>query len=102
MAAATAVFTCIRSIGLVFGLSIPATIFNTYVGRFASRIADADVRALMTQGDAFALGTKSFVMQYDDHVQSQVRETFQLAIGKAFLATIAFGALDLSWPYHKG
>jgi hypothetical protein len=93
MAAATAGFTYVRSIGLVFGLSIPATIFNTYVRQYSSRIDDAEVRALMSHGDAFALGTKSFIMQYEDPVQSQIRETFQLAIEKAFQATIAFAGL---------
>lgn len=93
MAAATAGFTYIRSIALVFGIAIPSTIFNTFIGRFASRIDNEEVRALMRHGDAFALGTRSFVLQYDDPVQSQVRETFQLAIQRAFQSTIAFAGV---------
>ena len=36
MAAATAGFTYIRSISMVFGIAIPSTIFNTFASRYAS------------------------------------------------------------------
>ena len=93
MAAATAGFTYIRSISMVFGIAIPSTIFNSFASRYASRIEDADVRAMIRGGNAFALGSKAFVMQYDDPVQSQIRETFQYAIETAFQSTIAFAGV---------
>ena len=93
MGAATAGFTYIRSMALVFGLAIPSTIFNTFISRYSSRIENAGVQELMRYGDAFALGTRAFIMQYDEPVQSQIRETFQLAIQKAFQSTIPFAGL---------
>lgn len=48
---------------------------------------------MIREGNAFALGSKAFVMQYDDPVQSQIRETFQYAIETAFQSTIAFAGV---------
>ncbi|KAJ4250663.1 hypothetical protein NW762_011922 [Fusarium torreyae] len=98
MAAATAGFTYIRGMAMIFGIAIPSTIFNIYISRYSSQIDDLEVRALLNAGDAFALGTKSFVMSFDDPVQSQIRHTFQLAIQKAFQATIAFAGVGWK-PY---
>ncbi|KAI3585680.1 major facilitator superfamily domain-containing protein [Fusarium oxysporum f. sp. albedinis] len=93
MAAATAGFTYIRGMAMIFGIAIPSTIFNIFISKYSSRIDDPKVRALLNAGDAFALGSKDFVMSFDDPVQSQIRETFQLAIQKAFQPTIAFAGI---------
>ncbi|KAG7438416.1 Efflux pump FUS6 [Fusarium oxysporum f. sp. raphani] len=93
MAAATAGFTYIRGMAMIFGIAIPSTIFNIFISKYSSRIDDPEVRALLNAGDAFALGSKDFVMSFDDPVQSQIRETFQLAIQKAFQPTIAFAGI---------
>lgn len=93
LAAVTAGFTYVRSMALVFGIAIPSTIFNTYVARYSSRIEDAEVRAILSSGNAFSLGTKAFIEQFEDPVRGQIRETFQLAIETAFQATIAFAGV---------
>ncbi|EMT64901.1 Putative transporter C3H1.06c [Fusarium odoratissimum] len=93
MAAATAGFTYIRGMAMIFGIAIPSTIFNIFISKYSSRIDDPEVRSLLNAGDAFALGSKDFVMSFDDPVQSQIRETLQLAIQKAFQATIAFAGI---------
>ncbi|KAG0647639.1 MFS efflux transporter aclA [Hyphodiscus hymeniophilus] len=50
----TATFAFTRSFGAVWGLTVPAAIFNNQFDQHASRIADANIRQMFVGGKAYA------------------------------------------------
>jgi MFS family permease len=93
-ALATATWAFIRSFGSIWGVSIPAAIFNTYASKYASRITDLSVRAQMSGGNAYAHASKEFINSFQGSLRDEVLSAFtdslkvvwQVAIGIVGLA----------------
>ncbi|KXX73519.1 putative MFS-type transporter YusP [Madurella mycetomatis] len=92
-AAATASWTFIRSFGNVWGVAIPAAVFNTYTNRFAATIDDPTARDRLQHGDSYAWATKYFIEGFDEPAQSQIIDVFTRALSKVFTVSIAFAGL---------
>ncbi|KAG7038216.1 MFS general substrate transporter [Colletotrichum scovillei] len=93
-AAATASWSFIRSFGSIWGVAIPAAIFNTYTSSYAAqKIDDPAVRSILQHGDAYASATKAFVESFAEPTRSQIIDVFTEAMRKVFLIAIAFGGL---------
>lgn len=92
-AAATASWAFIRSFGNVWGVAIPATVFNSYTAKYSSRIDDAAARMMLSDGHAYASATRAFVMSFPEPVQTQIREVFSDAMRMVFLVGIAIVGL---------
>ncbi|EAW11039.1 putative MFS multidrug transporter [Aspergillus clavatus NRRL 1] len=60
-AVATAAYAFLRSFGFVWGVAVPAAVFNDQVDRFVSRVSDLTVRNQLAHGGAYALAGTSFV-----------------------------------------
>ncbi|KAH8678225.1 major facilitator superfamily domain-containing protein [Xylariales sp. PMI_506] len=94
-AAATASWNFIRSLGNVWGVAIPASIYNAYVSRYAAELVrDAGARAALSTGGSYASATRAFVLSFEESVQHEVIEAIRLALQKVFLIAIAFGGLS--------
>ncbi|KAH7329611.1 major facilitator superfamily domain-containing protein [Stachybotrys elegans] len=88
-AAATASWAFIRSFGSVWGVAVPATIFNTYTSRYASRVDNEMAQMVLRSGDAYASATRDFVMSFPEPVRSQMRDVYTEAFRMVFLVGIA-------------
>lgn len=99
-AAATASWSFMRSFGQIWGVAIPAAIFNTYTAAFAAdRIEDPVARGSLQHGDAYASATKAFVESFPEPTRSQIIDVFAAAMKKVFLVSIAFGGLALALSF---
>lgn len=94
-AAATGTWTFIRTFGQVWGVAIAGTVFNSYVRHYSHIIDDPTVRAIVSNGDAYASATKEFVTRFEGVLREQVRDVFLLALRKVFTISVAFSGLAL-------
>lgn len=92
-AAVTASWTFVRIFGNIWGVAIPATIFNTYSGRFAEDVADLPTRDHLGNGNSYASATKAFIEGLPEPTRSQMIGVFTRALHQVFLVSIAFGGL---------
>jgi MFS family permease len=75
-ASSTAVFAFIRNFGAVWGLTIPATVFNNQFDRLAYKIADPAVRALFVGGNAYSHASRKFISSFPDETKDEIVETY--------------------------
>lgn len=92
-AAATAAWAFIRTVGGVWGVAVPAAIFNNRVDQLADTISDASVRQVLVGGGAYQYGSASFVGSIPEPVRGQVRAVYSEALKAVFLAAVAFGGV---------
>ncbi|KAF2490808.1 MFS general substrate transporter [Lophium mytilinum] len=71
-AAATATWAFVRQFGVVWGVSVPAAIFNSQVEHLLPRIDDAGVRATLAGGAAYDHGTKEFISGFSNPLRGQI------------------------------
>ena len=98
-AAATAIRSFVRSFGNIWGVAIPAAIFNNKFDKLAYRIADVGARQLLSAGHAYEYASASVVDATQEPVRGQIISVYadslklvwQISIvfcGVAFLAVI--------------
>ncbi|RYP10841.1 hypothetical protein DL764_000393 [Monosporascus ibericus] len=92
-AAATAAWCFIRTHGQVWGVAIPATIFNNQVDRLLYRISDLDVRERLAGGGAYQYASANFVSSFDEPLRGEVIGVYREALRLVFLVGIAFAGL---------
>lgn len=95
VAAATAAFVFMRSYGGIFGVSIPAAIFNARFAEVSYLITDTAVRGQLSNGEAYAFTTAALVDSFSPETQRQVREVFSMALRRSWLVSIAFAGIGL-------
>ncbi|KAI0838356.1 hypothetical protein F5Y06DRAFT_287119 [Hypoxylon sp. FL0890] len=83
-AAATSTCTFIRTVGGVWGVAVPAAIFNNRINQLAYTISDPNTRRLMMGGDGYQHASADFVNSFPEPVY---KEALQLV----FLTAVAFG-----------
>ncbi|MCJ1246457.1 hypothetical protein MMC30_003664 [Trapelia coarctata] len=71
-AAATATWSFIRSFGSIWGVAIPAAIFNNRFEKLSYRISDPGVRDLLAAGHACQYASAGFLNSYPLIVREQV------------------------------
>ncbi|KAK5661138.1 hypothetical protein OQA88_11028 [Cercophora sp. LCS_1] len=91
-AAATATWSFVRSFGAIWGVAIPAAIFNNYIERNVGMVGDEGVRGLLLGGDAYGLATAAWVGSLEEVVREQVRDLYTGALRQLWLVGIAFSA----------
>lgn len=95
-AASTATWAFIRSYGAVWGVTIPATVFNNIFDKNSWKIAEPSVRALVANGNAYAYAAREFMLRIPEATRGQVIEVYTdaLRVSWAVAAAIAgFSAL---------
>lgn len=92
-ATAAGTFAFIRSFGIIWGVTIPAAIFNTQSGKLSYRVSDPAVRASLTNGQAYEHATKEFVLSFQGNIREEItgvysdslKVVWQVALGIACL-----------------
>lgn len=92
--AATATWAFVRSYGAIWGISIPAAIFNTQFGRLAHRISDPGVRAHFAQGAAYSTVSKEYISSLSPQVESEVIGVYSDSLRLVWQVAIAFAGVS--------
>lgn len=71
-AAATATWAFIRSLGFIWGVAIPAAVFNNRFEQLSYRIDDAATRELLSHGHAYQYGSRDFVNSFPEPLKGQI------------------------------
>lgn len=95
-AVATATWGFVRSFGGVWGVAIPAAIFNSRVNELiATRLRDEHMQALLSNGGAYALASGGFIgsKTTDPVVKAEVKSIYVDSLKTCWQAAIAFSLL---------
>ena len=98
VAASTATWAFLRSFGSVWGVAIPAAIFNN---RFSTLIsaagvdADPQVQILLSGGNAYQLASAAFITGLSPDVQTAVIAAYTGALRLVWLVSLAFAGLGI-------
>ncbi|GLI77205.1 hypothetical protein PoHVEF18_005491 [Penicillium ochrochloron] len=92
-AAATAFWGFVRSFGIIWGVTIPAAIFNNRFGGLLHTISDPAVRELLSAGQAYERASKAFVNSYSDPVRSEIINAYSESLKRTWQISIALAAV---------
>ncbi|KAL4876599.1 major facilitator superfamily domain-containing protein [Aspergillus karnatakaensis] len=92
-AAATASWSFMRSFGNVWGVAIPASIFNNQVNRYAYRIPDASVRQLLSTGNAYEHISSESIGSLDEPVRGEVIGVLTDALELVWQVSVVFSGV---------
>ncbi|KAK7725820.1 hypothetical protein SLS63_007975 [Diaporthe eres] len=95
LAACTAAWYFIRLFGHVWGVTIPAVIFNNRIdGLLAGgAISDPDVARTISAGGAYQAASAAFVEQFPPILQGEIRAVYRQALQRVFQIAIVFAGL---------
>jgi MFS family permease len=92
-ATATASWAFIRSFGCIWGVTIPATIFNNRLEMSPGRISDSTVRDQLVGGQAYGRATHDYISQFQDPTRLQIIETFADALKYVWWVSAVFSGV---------
>ncbi|KAH7412748.1 major facilitator superfamily domain-containing protein [Cadophora sp. MPI-SDFR-AT-0126] len=93
-ASSTATFAFTRSFGAVWGVTIPAVIFNNQFNKSAKAISDPAVRALFSNGQAYAHGTRDFINSFEPAVREEIIGVYVGSLKVVWQVAIAISAFS--------
>ncbi|KAK5992619.1 MFS-type transporter TwmF [Cladobotryum mycophilum] len=95
LAACTAAWYFIRMFGHVWGVAIPAAIFNNRVDVLLSHgaISDPQVARIISAGGAYQAASAAFVKQFTPALQTEIRAVYRLATQRVFEIAIVFAGV---------
>lgn len=92
-AAATAIWSFIRSFGNIWGVAVPAAIFNNKFEDLSYRIQDPNLQLLLTKGHAYEYASASFVSSIPEPQRSQVIGVYVDALKLVWQISIVFSGV---------
>ena len=92
-ATATASWAFIRSFGCIWGVTVPATIFNNRLEKSSDAISDVMVRLDLMGGQAYGRATYDYISQFQDPTRSQIITAFADALKYVWWVSAAFSGL---------
>lgn len=95
LAACTAAWYFIRLFGHIWGVAIPAAIFNNRVDELIAQGAISSPKAaqLISSGSAYQSASAAFVMEFPAALQTEVRAVFRDATQRVFQISIIFAGV---------
>lgn len=95
VAAATAAFSFMRAYGSIWGVAIPAAVFNSRFAIESYRITDDAVRALLSDGKAYSYVTAKVLQGFAPETRDQVIDVFTRTLKYTWLASLAPAVIGL-------
>jgi hypothetical protein len=89
VAAATAAFSFMRAYGSIWGVAIPAAVFNARFAIESYRITDDAVRSLLSDGKAYSYVTAKVMEGFDTETRNEVIDVFTRTLKYTWLASLA-------------
>jgi MFS family permease len=95
LAACTAAWYFIRLFGHVWGVAIPAAIFNDRVDSLLAKgaVSDPMVAKIMSAGGAYQASSAAFVETFSPELQIEIRAVYRQATQRVFQVAIVFAAV---------
>jgi MFS family permease len=95
LAACTAAWYFIRLFGHVWGVAVPAAIFNNRLDALVAQgaISDSQVAQTISAGGAYQAASAAFVKQFAPAVQTEIRAVYMQATQRVFQVAIIFAGL---------
>ncbi|KAE8387926.1 DNA repair protein RAD50 [Aspergillus alliaceus] len=90
---ATATWAFMRSYGAIWGISIPAAVFNTQFGKLSARIEDPAVAAQLARGQAYSHVSAAFIKALEPRVRGEVVGVYSDALLLVWQVSIAFAGM---------
>lgn len=92
-AAATASWAFMRSFGNIWGVAIPASIFNNQFEHLSWRISDPSVRAQLSRGQAYEHAHRDFITAFQGTLRSEIVGVYSDSLRLVWAVAIAFSGL---------
>ncbi|KAI1660023.1 major facilitator superfamily domain-containing protein [Daldinia decipiens] len=92
-AAATAAWSFVRAFGSIWGVAIPAAIFNNRIDELLNMVSDPEARRLLSGGGAYQQAAANFVTRFPPSVQTEIRAVYREGLKRVFLIGVAFAGL---------
>ncbi|KAJ9613457.1 hypothetical protein H2200_003399 [Cladophialophora chaetospira] len=92
-AATTAAWSFTRSFGAIWGVAIPAAIFNSRFTQLSHPITDPAVRDLLSHGRAYQYASASFVKSFDEPITVLLRGIYSDALQRVWEIAIVFAGI---------
>lgn len=89
-AVSTATWAFIRSFGAIWGVAIPAAVFNSRVDQLVAGIDDERIRAALSKGGAYALASSGGSQYFSPELLHQVRRVYLESLKRCWQVGIAF------------
>lgn len=93
-ALSTGTWAFLRSVGVIWAVTIPAAVFNNRFGSLLHTIDDAEARGLLDGGRAYAQATADFVTGFSEAVRDQVREVYSLSVRRVWHIAIVLSGVS--------
>ncbi|USP82852.1 hypothetical protein yc1106_10126 [Curvularia clavata] len=91
--AATSTWAFMRALGNVWGIAIPAAIFNNQMNARVGSISDPRVRSFLSGGDAYTHVSATFIKSLPLDLQNEVVNAYQGALRVVWEVCLAFNVL---------
>ena len=92
-AASTGIFAFIRSIGTIWGVSIPAAIFNNRVDQLLPSLHDPSIQDHLTRGQAYERATKAIMLTYPEAIRGEVIGLYEGSMKRVWQLGIIFAGI---------
>lgn len=101
VATATGTWTFLRNFGSIWGIAIPAAVFNTYANNAASNVSDPSVRALLVDGGAYEHATRDFMQAFDSDpaLKSEIVQLYLSGLKAVWQVSIGFALLGFALAF---
>jgi EmrB/QacA subfamily drug resistance transporter len=93
VAASTGVHSFLRSVGFVWGFTIPSLVFNGRISSNINLVSDPAVRATIATGDAYSAGSATLVTSLSDTLRDQVLHLYTISLRDVWYTALAFSLL---------
>ncbi|RDL36049.1 putative multidrug resistance protein fnx1 protein [Venustampulla echinocandica] len=93
-AAITAAWSFVRSFGAIWGVAIPAAVFNNRFSQLLYLISDPQVVAIFNQGDAYQYGTAKFLDSFPLVIKNQIISVYTGALKQVWQLGIVFSGVS--------
>ncbi|KAI1746166.1 DNA repair protein RAD50 [Xylaria scruposa] len=93
-AAATATWSFVRSFGNIWGVAIPAAIFNNYFTQMSHRISDPEVAAMFTNGKAYESATADFINSFPPNIKQEIVSVYSDSLKYVWYISVVFSGVS--------
>ncbi|RAH75489.1 MDR family MFS transporter [Aspergillus aculeatinus CBS 121060] len=93
-AAATATWSFVRSFGNIWGVAIPAAIFNNRFEQLSGRIPDAQVREPLSRGRTYESASASFIQSFSPALRDDIIGVYVDALKRVWQISIVFSGVS--------
>ncbi|KAI0856098.1 MFS general substrate transporter [Xylaria cubensis] len=90
IARSTAVYTFLRSVGGIWGVTIPSIVFNGQVNNYQDRISSTEIRQKLSNGQAYGFASMGGVQKLPDVLQNEVLGVYTDALKTVWQVGLAF------------